>query len=176
MVLAGHLDTVLWCASDTSMCQVGRPTEIRHRISCHLQTTHGEIVRERASWSNLTLRHTRRTVHVCSSVLKQAVKVKTCGLVAEVILDVDDDIIAFCHCDCRNRPLAIDSNDRSIVNTVWIGIYPANVEVVRDRDGVSDTGQEEGSHKAEAQHRHDEVRSNQVRKSTCYVDIVYVAG
>lgn len=93
---------------------------------------YGEVVRKRISWRNLALRHAHRTIHMCRTVLINAVKMQRSRLVTKLVVDVDDDTIADIGLDPRNGPLVIDANDGTRERSVWIGRDPSDVEVVVD--------------------------------------------
>lgn len=56
-------------------------------------------------------------------------EMKTTSLVAELILDVDDDPIPDSSGDGRYRPLSVDANDWAR-EPIWLSYYPSDVEVV----------------------------------------------
>ena len=74
---------------------------------------------------------------------QQAVEMKTGGLVAELVVEMDDNLVVHIGVDGGNRPLAVDSNDRPLESTIWIRRGPSDVEVIGDSFGV-DCGHEGG--------------------------------
>lgn len=52
------------------------------------------------------------------------------ALVAQIIVQIDHNSVADSGLHARDRPLSIDPNDGSIVETVRITIEPSNCEVV----------------------------------------------
>jgi hypothetical protein len=72
-----------------------------------------------------------RAIHV------QSMKVETGALVAQGVLNVDNDLITFGRNDRRDWPLPVDTDDRAIVLTVRVGVCPTYVEVVCDRSTMS---------------------------------------
>ena len=62
---------------------------------------------------------------------------ETCGLIAESIVGIDNDIVSFGDVKWRDRPLSVDTNDRSTIfgarRRLWVD--PRNVEVVCDCSG-----------------------------------------
>jgi hypothetical protein len=51
-------------------------------------------------------------------------------LIAELIVDVDNDSVANSRLDTRNGPLSIDPDGRSITKTVGVSGDPSNSEVI----------------------------------------------
>lgn len=86
---------------------------------------------------------------------------ETCGLIAESIVGIDDDIVSFGDVKWRDGPLPVDANDRSTIfgarRRLWVD--PRNVEVVRDSSGKrSECEQDEGGRwqtKIGGRNRHD---------------------
>lgn len=72
-----------------------------------------------------------------ASVHVEAVEMQRGGLVAQVVVGVDDDPVTNVDLDTRNRPLAVDSNNWTLVGTVRVSSDPANVEVIFPRDSGS---------------------------------------
>jgi hypothetical protein len=69
------------------------------------------------------------TIHV------QAVEMKTGRLVSQLVVNLNDNVVADIGSDNWKRPLAIDANCWSNKSTVWIGINPGDVEVVDNVSG-----------------------------------------
>lgn len=73
---------------------------------------------------------------------------------------MDDDIVADVCFYPRDRPLAVDANSRSLKSTIWVGSYPAYVEIVchssRGRD--LETGQSpRQAYRGSRERAHDEI-------------------
>ena len=59
-------------------------------------------------------------------------KVQTCGLIDQGILDIDNDLVAFGGYNGRDRPLSVDADYWAVVLAVRIGVGPCYVEVIGD--------------------------------------------
>jgi len=86
------------------------------------------------------LSHAIRSIHVVRAVHEQAVKVQRRGLVAQLVVDLDDDAVANVGLDLGDGPLAVDADDGARERTVRVGRHPGDVEVVVDRGRGSDAG------------------------------------
>ena len=58
-----------------------------------------------------------------------------------LVVHVDDHIIAFREVEHWYWPLAINTNDGPVLLTIWIAVHPGNVEVVCHSRGSSETCQ-----------------------------------
>lgn len=96
-----------------------------------------KVVCKGCARGNGALNHTSRTIHVVASVHVEAVEMQRGGLVAQVVVGIDDDPVTNVDLDTRNRPLAIDSNNWTLVGTVRVSSDPANVEVIFPRGSGS---------------------------------------
>lgn len=67
-----------------------------------------------------------------SSVHVETVKVERCRLVTELIVRIDDDVVAYVGLDLWYRPLPVDAYDWSLEGTVGIRSCPANLEIICD--------------------------------------------
>lgn len=85
-----------------------------------MASTYGEIVGERASRWDGTLRDPCRAIHLCGAILKETMEMERSALVSQLIVHVDDEPVAHCGFNHGDRPLAIDSNHRASIQAVWI--------------------------------------------------------
>lgn len=60
---------------------------------------------------------------------RTAMEMQTGRLVAQRIVDIYENAVAFGDVQCWNWPLVVYTNDWSAEKTVWIGLYPGDVEV-----------------------------------------------
>lgn len=91
---------------------------------------HDERVSERAARGYRALRHSRRAVHRTGTELSEAVKVERRRLIAQLVVEEDGDPFTNIGLDFRQRPLAIDADNRA-VESIWSGMHPLNVPPVR---------------------------------------------
>lgn len=91
-----------------------------------------EIVSELRTWRDWTLRNLGRAVHVRGPVHVEAVEVKGGGLVAELVIDIDNDAIALRRCHDWQGPLAVDANGWPLEKPIWVRPDPGDVKVVGD--------------------------------------------
>lgn len=75
-------------------------------------------------------------------------------LVAQLVVDIDDNAIANVGLNARNGPLVVDANDGTRKRSVWVGCDPSDVEVIVDggRTGEAQRGSEQGRRSREAIH------------------------
>lgn len=59
-----------------------------------VKLSHGEIIGKLGSRRNSTLRHLSWAIHLSGAVHEQAMEVEGCGLIAQLIVDIDNDSIA----------------------------------------------------------------------------------
>lgn len=64
-------------------------------------------------------------------VHEEAVEVQRGRLVAQLVVHIDDDVVADICIDARDGPLAVDADGGAVESAVGIDRDPANVEVVR---------------------------------------------
>lgn len=83
------------------------------------------------------LNHTSRAIHVCASVHVEAMEMQRCGLITQAVVGVDDDPITNIDLDKRDGPLAVDSNNCTLIGTVGVSSDPADVEVIFPRGSGS---------------------------------------
>lgn len=81
---------------------------------------------------------------------------------SDLVVQVDDDSVAFRNVQEWKRPLAVDSHDRALGHAIWVCVHPANVPV--EGDGIRDDSGYETA-REEGEQRHQEVGQ---RKSHCY--------
>lgn len=141
------------------MCRVGQPVDFQSecclsRIITKHRKSYGKVVFEGVTGRNLALRHTDRAVHVRGAVHEETVKVQRGGLVAKLVVDIDDNAIANIGLDARNGPLVVDANDGTRKGSVWVGRDPSDVEVIVDggRTGEAQRGSEQDRRSREAIH------------------------
>jgi hypothetical protein len=113
------------------------------------KSTYREVVRKRAPRHDRALRDRNRAIHMRRSVLVQTMKMQRRALVAQRVLDIDNDTVSFRSDNGFNRPLAIDAHDRARLLAIRIRVRPCDVEVVCDSCAMSD-GSEERYRKEEA--------------------------
>lgn len=102
--------------------------------NCYLESrTYREIVRQRATRRDRTLRRADNAVHLRCAILIQTVEMERSGLVAELVVHIDDNLVAHIDSDLRDRPLVVDANDRSVEGTIRVSGDPSDVEVIGDR-------------------------------------------
>ena len=99
--------------------------------------TNCKVVGERVAGWNSALRDLGCTVHVGCAIHEYTMHMETCGLIAESIVGIDNNIVSFGDVKWRDGPLSVDTNDRSTIfgarRRLWVD--PRNVEVVRDCSG-----------------------------------------
>lgn len=71
-----------------------------------------------------------------SAVHEQPMEVKRCRLITQIIVDVDEDVIANIRIYAGNRPLSIDANSCAVESSIRIGSHPTDLEVVRHRSSL----------------------------------------
>lgn len=98
-------------------------------------STHGEVVSERFAWWNRALADPGRPVHVRGPVHEKAVEMERGRLVAQLVVDIDDDAVSYVGLNAWNRPLAVDADDGPLMRAIWIRRDPSDVEVVCDGGG-----------------------------------------
>lgn len=69
-------------------------------------------------------------IHFVCTVLKEAMKVNACALIAELIVNIGNDLVTLGEIEHWQRPLSIDTNGRTLLLSVWIGRDPGDVPVV----------------------------------------------
>lgn len=99
--------------------------------TCRKSVTHGEVVCKRASGGNGALSDLRGAIHVDGAIHEEAVEVQRGRLVAQLVVHIDDDVVADVCIYARDGPLAVDADGGAVEGAVGIGRDPANVEVVR---------------------------------------------
>lgn len=74
-------------------------------------------------------------------------------LVAELVGDMDDDLVADGGADNGRRPVAVDADDGAHLQSIWAVLDPGDVEVIGDGGGGGGRGycQEEKNYE---QHQH----------------------
>lgn len=97
-----------------------------------------EIVGEFASWRNTTLGHLRRPIHLAGAIHEQTVEMQSCGLIPELIVNIDNDLVPYSRCDDGGWPFPIDANGWSLILTIWVCSYPADREVIYHGSCFSD--------------------------------------
>lgn len=70
------------------------------------------------------------SVHVIGAIHVKSVEVNRGRLIAQIILQVDDDPVAHGGLDSRQWPLAIDANGGSVELSIRVGGHPACCKVV----------------------------------------------
>jgi hypothetical protein len=105
--------------------------------------THSEIISERRTRRNTTLSNANNSVHLVRAIHEKAVKVQRSALIAEVIVQADDDSVADSGFYARNWPLSIDTDNRSRVKTVRVPEDPAYIEVIGAQLGRCRTQEQE---------------------------------
>lgn len=103
-----------------------------------MEETYGKVISKGAARRNWALGNASRAIHVVGAVLEQAVKVQRGALVAELVVDVDDEAVAHVDLETRNGPLAVDANDGTLHGAVRVGGDPGDVEVMGDGGGVGE--------------------------------------
>ena len=68
-------------------------------------------------------------------------EVKTGRLIAQGVLNIDDDLVAFCCYNGRYRPFSVDANHGTCLLAIRIRVRPSYVEVVCDGSAASYTNQ-----------------------------------
>lgn len=91
--------------------------------------THSKVVYKRGTWGNTTLSHARGTIHVVGAVLKEAVKVNACALIAQHVVHICNDPVALGQVEYRQRPSSIDAHNWTLRCTIRIRRDPGNVPV-----------------------------------------------
>lgn len=71
-----------------------------------------------------------RTIH------EQAMEMQTGACIAKLIVQVDDNSIAFCGCNLWNGPLVVDAHNGAFEGTIWVCSNPCDVEIVSNSSGV----------------------------------------
>ena len=97
---------------------------------------YSKVVGEARPWRNGALGNLRWPVHVCRPIHEEAVKVKGCRLVAERVVDVDDDTVSYRGLDLGNGPLSVDANGRSVGHAIGIRGNPPNVKIILNGGGI----------------------------------------
>ena len=64
--------------------------------------------------------------------LEQTVPVETGRLIAELVVNVYNELIADSNMDLWNRPLTVDAHDRAVLLIIRISRYPGDIEIVGD--------------------------------------------
>ena len=78
------------------------------------------------------MRDLTRPVHIGCPIHEDAVEVQRGGLVTELVLDVDDDLVALSRPHDGQRPLPVDANGRPLEHAIGVGPDPGDVEIVGD--------------------------------------------
>lgn len=132
-----------------------RIVNVRKRVNCSFARTHLKVICERTPWRNGTLRDTNRSVHMRGSILIQAMKVKTCGLIPKVIYHVDNNTVSNVGCDIRDGPLTIDAHHWPFECAIRICSNPPNSEIIclRSSSGRSSKGKKEHAKSSAAERR-----------------------
>ena len=94
--------------------------------------TYLHVVGKALSWPDTTLCHTDRSIHRCGSILVDPMEMQAGGLVAQLVLNIDNKPITFDDIDMRNRPLVVDAYDRARERIIGISCNPCYVEIVCD--------------------------------------------
>lgn len=108
-------------------------------------------MRKALSRPNRTLHYPHRPVHGVRTVLKQPVKVQAGGLVTELVVDVDGESLADVGMQGGRGPSAVDADDGTGVQSVWVAVDPADVPSIGsgvDREEVAEGEEDvdEGGH------------------------------
>ncbi len=114
--------------------------ETRTTQPSEMLATDGEVILERASRWNATLRNASSTIHVCRAILEHAMPMQARRLISQLIVDIDNQTVSHRTLDGGNRPAAIDSNDRPWKGARWIRGYPGNVEIICDGGSLDKSG------------------------------------
>lgn len=123
------------------MCLAGPPTTFVRSWTLILFEClqYREIVDEVVSMRYLALCHAWRAIHMCSTILVQAMPMYASRFVAELIAYCNDETFALGDMEGRNRPFAIDAHDRSIVQAIGVAVDPRDVELVMCDLGTGET-------------------------------------
>jgi hypothetical protein len=91
---------------------------------------------------NRALRDLTRPVHIGRPIHEDAVEMQRGGLIAELVVNVDDNLVALGRPHDGKRPLSIDANGWPLEHAIGICPDPGDVEIVGD-DCCLCAGQEE---------------------------------
>ena len=94
------------------------------------EVAYREIVLDKPSWQDSALGHSGRTIHVGGTSLEQAVEMQAGGLIAQLVVDVDNQRIPYGALNGRNRPTTVDTNHRPWEAACWVGNNPSDIEVI----------------------------------------------
>lgn len=64
------------------------------------------------------------------AVLVEPVEVQACALVAQIIVEIDNNVVAHIHLNQWQRPFSIDTNHSPLHHAVGIGHDPCRREIV----------------------------------------------
>lgn len=117
--------TSKYLVDQTSACQPAN-------LGIANDATHSEVVGELTTRSNTALRYLKWSIHVSGTIHVQSVEMQRGGLVAQLIVDVNNDLVTNRTCHHWQRPLVIDTNSWSHELSIRIRIDPGDVEVVSD--------------------------------------------
>ena len=81
--------------------------------------------------------HTRRAIHIRSTILKQSVEVKRSRDIAESVVSIDDDLVSYVCSDLWYRPLSIDADHGTLEFAIGVCSRPADVEVMNDSGSLN---------------------------------------
>ena len=93
---------------------------------------YGEVVGHGVARRNGALGDLEGAVHLVGAILEEAVEVQRGGLIAEIVVDVDNDGVVDVGVDGRDGPLAVDANGLALKGAVWVGRDPSDGKVVGD--------------------------------------------
>ena len=144
MVHGGHQDTEKARVSDTNMYLADQSSK-NISISMHHcgRRTYREVVCESTSWLNWTLAHAGNTIHLRTTILVDTVEVQTRTFVAKLVESIDHNTVSHSCRDIGQRPLAVNSYNRSIEKAIRVGIHPCDVEIVYNGSCVGEPAKAE---------------------------------
>jgi hypothetical protein len=89
------------------------------------------------------LSYRSRAVHVCGTILENAVEMDRCADIAQAIEDIDNYSISDIGTHGWDGPLIVDSHDTSCESAIWVGGYPGDIEVIGDGGGMTESCKQE---------------------------------
>lgn len=107
-------------------------------------STHREVIGEIFTRRNTTLGHPNGPIHLIGTIHVEAMEMKTCTLITQLILDIDDDSVSDGSCNGWQRPLPVDPHDRTHKSAIRVGVDPAYVEIIGHRCSIRDWDEAQG--------------------------------
>lgn len=76
------------------------------------------------------MRNLSRAIHFRCTIHEQAMEMKSGGLISQLIVDIDDDLIADSRRHYWQRPLIVDADGWSLEGAIRVCSDPGDVEIV----------------------------------------------